>query len=230
MIEAATQPDSSASTNAGGLAPEHRRCHYTRSTGHRCRDWALHGREHCFRHDRYLHALPDRPLHIPLLEDEDSITYVLSQALQALAWGTIPVSNGRAILNGCRLAHTMQNRRLEAARLRLRARRLGIPEHEIFDTPPAKPEPEVPAANAAHQPDPANAESEPTPNPQRERPKYLAFRDLKKNWDKELLRTENEMMDMAFKRNGETKEEFLAARATPFDNLQKEETATAAAL
>ncbi len=227
-------------SNPGGLAPADRQCHYTKSDGHPCRDWTLRGHHHCFRHHRYLHARPEVPIDVPLLEDEASIVYLLSQTLQALAWGTIPVPNGHALLNGCRLAHSMQIHRVEAAKFRLKLRRLGIPEHEIFDPQPldaatlaaslsvdperAAPEPGAQCPVPAAGPEPV---AEP---PTKVPPKNLRFRDLKKDWDKSLQRTGNQASDMYVRRYGETPEEFKAARATPFENLKKEETVSATAL
>ena len=202
----------------GGQAPADRQCNYTKSDGHRCRAWALRGHDHCFGHHRYLHSRPERPIDVPLLEDEASIVYLLSQTLQALAWGTIPVPNGHALLNGCRLAHSIQTQRLEAAKFRLKLRRLGIPEHEIFD-PGASPEHE--AANTNNQPKPGTPSPEPAPipNPKRERSSNLSFRDLKKDWDQALQRTGSDAGDMYFPRYNETRDDFNAARATPFEHL-----------
>ena len=207
--------ESEEQSNPGGLAPADRQCHYTKSDGHPCRDWTLRGHHHCFRHHRYLHARPEVPIDVPLLEDEASIVYLLSQTLQALAWGTIPVPNGHALLKGCRLAHAIETTRLENAKLRVKLRRLGIPEHEIFESgtnPERTPELSAPS------PEPA-AGPEPVANPKKVPPKNLRFRDLKKDWDKSLQRTRNQAGDMYFKRYGETQEEFKAARATPFENL-----------
>jgi hypothetical protein len=204
-------------SNPGGQAPADRQCNYTKSDGHRCRNWVLRGHEHCFGHHRYLHARPERPIDVPLLEDEASIVYLLSQTLQALAWGTIPVPNGHALLNGCRLAHSIQTQRLEAAKFRVKLRRLGIPEHEIFDP---STDPEHAPTLAAPSPEPA-----PIPNPKRERSSHLSFRDLKKNWDKDLGKVESEMTDMFAPRYKETREEFNAARATPFENLAQQDRA-----
>jgi hypothetical protein len=204
-------------SNPGGQAPADRQCNYTKSDGHRCRNWVLRGHEHCFGHHRYLHARPERPIDVPLLEDEASIVYLLSQTLQALAWGTIPVANGHALLTGCRLAHSIQTQRLEAAKFRVKLRRLGIPEHEIFDP---STDPEHAPTLAAPSPEPA-----PIPNPKRERSSHLSFRDLKKNWDKDLGKVESEMTDMFAPRYKETREEFNAARATPFENLAQQDRA-----
>ncbi len=239
-------------SNPGGAAPAPRQCHYLKSDGHKCRDWAIRGQDYCARHDRFVHWRPESPIDVPLLEDEASVVLLLSETLRALAWGTIPVANGRMLLAGCRQAHTMQCQRLEMAKFRLRLRRLNIPEAEIFDHQSTAPEPAplpgssepvlsncdpeggtrrtdlvpcpVPVSECAqnsrlgHQ---AEAEHEPTPvlqpNPR------SRFRDLKKNWDKELLHSQNEMTDMRFKRHGETPEEFKAARATPFQDLANEE-------
>jgi hypothetical protein len=210
-------------SHPGGLAPADRQCHYTKSDGHRCRDWTLCGHHHCFRHHRYAHHLPERPVDVPLLEDEASILYVLSQTLEALAWGTIPVSNGHALMAGCRLANTIRTHRLETAKLRLKLRRLGIPEHEVFGddsaVPALAPTNEHPETGAIPEPSGPSSEPFPTPNPVKVRPPSVQFRDLKKNWEKELLRSGNNQDDMYFKRCGESKEDFQAARATPFEHL-----------
>ena len=129
-----------STTNPGGLAPADRQCHYLLGNGQSCRSWALRGHDHCHRHHRYLHARPERPIDVPLLEDEGSLTYVLSQTVQSLAWGTLPTANGHAILAACRLVQNTLATRLETAKLRVTVRRLGIPEHEIFDEPGTNPE------------------------------------------------------------------------------------------
>ena len=198
--------------NSGGAAPEHRQCHYLLSNGATCRRWAVLGHEHCHSHNRYLHARPERPIDVPLLEDEGSLTYVLSQTVQALAWGTLPTANGHAILAACRLVQNNLTTRLETAKLRLKVRRLGIPEHEIFDEP-GSPEPFV-SAEPASMPG-----AQPSANPVKVPPKNVRFRDLKKDWHKSLQRTENAVGDMYFKRVGESQEDFQAARATPFEDL-----------
>ena len=222
--------------NSGGAAPAERRCHYTLSNGQTCGGWAVRGHEHCHRHQRYIEARPDRPIDVPLLEDPGSVVYVLTQTLQSLAWGTIPVSNGRMMIAGCRLAHSMQTTRLEMARLRLRARRMGMSEEELFGDPPAEAAPvaqervadppaEVsPAAERVAASSDNAAEPEcPAPaavsNPVKVPPKGVRFRDLKKDWDKELIRSENAAGAVYARRPGETREEFEAARATPFDHL-----------
>jgi hypothetical protein len=218
VMNEATEP------NSGGAAPADRQCQYTKSDGKRCRNWILHGRDHCFAHDRYIHASPERPIDVPLLEDEPSIVYVLSQTLQCLAWGTVPIANGRMILDGCHFAHKMQMQHLETAKFRLKLRRLNIPEHEIFgeapDTPALAPQTPIPAASEhAQELDARRPDPDPTPNPVKERPGYIQFRDLKKDWDKDMLRVENEMTDMSHRRFGETQEDFLASHARPFDHL-----------
>ena len=54
---------------------------------------------------------------VPLLEDDASVTLVLSQAVRALAWGTIPPANGRAMIAGCRAATEVLKLRLAVAQL-----------------------------------------------------------------------------------------------------------------
>ncbi len=239
MLETTTPAESPTPIAAGGAAPAHRQCGYTKSDGHKCRDWAIRGHNHCARHHRFLQWYPERPIEVPLLEDEASVVLLLSQTLRALAWGTIPVANGRMLLAGCRQAFSMQGRRLEMAKFRLRLRRLGIPEDEIFESPdepastsgPDAPPPELSPELCALTPDavPDSVEVsavEPTPDPApAPAPRRARFRDLKTDWDKDLRRGENQMTDMYFKRYGETPEEFAAARATPFQNLAPEDPA-----
>jgi hypothetical protein len=204
-------------TNPGGLAPADRQCQYLLGNGRHCHNWALRGHDHCHRHHRYLHARPERPIDVPLLEDEGSLTYVLSQTIQSLAWGTLPTANGHAILAACRLVQNSLNTRLETAKLRVKLRRLGIPEHEIFDEPAPEPRarcPEPDAEPGALSPDPA-----PTANPIKVPPSNLRFRDLKKDWDQALQRTGSDAGDMYFPRYNETRDDFNAARATPFEHL-----------
>lgn len=221
----------------GGVAPADRQCSYTRSNGLRCRDWALRGFDHCFRHHHFFQASSGGAIDIPLLEDEDSIVYLLSQALRGLAWGTIPVANGRALLAGCRLAHTMHSQRLEAAKLRFKLRRLGIPGQEIFDAPAASEPaadlsaqcPEADAEPGALSPDldsvPGALSPVPDPVPPPAPKRSWRFRDLKKDWDKAILRTSDELTDMYAPRCGETREEFNAARVTPFQDIAQKQPA-----
>lgn len=216
-------------SNSGGAAPTDRCCRYTKSDGKPCRDWAARGQDYCHRHDIFLHGRPERPIDVPLLEDEASIVLLLSETLRAMAWGTLPVANGRMLLAGCRLAHTMQMQKLETAKFRLRLRRMGIREEEIFDPAPGAVESQEPDSD-----DTANAEGEneplTTPLLQPPNQRFHKFRDLKKNWDKELGKVESEMTDMFAPRYKETREEFNASRVTPFDELLKEETLSVAVL
>ncbi len=209
--------------NSGGAAPAHRTCRYTKADGNPCRDWAIRGQDYCHRHDLFLHSRVERPIDVPLLEDEASIVLLLSETLRALAWGTIPVNNGRMLLAGCRLAHTMQCQRLETAKFRAQLRRTGIPEHEIVG-PPNDPRREATSAQSAPEPVAPCSESpdEPLTTPLLQPPNQSRhrFRDLKKNWNKELGKVETEMADMCAPRYKETREDFLASRALPFDHLE----------
>jgi hypothetical protein len=219
-------------TNPGGAAPADRCCRHTKTDGRPCHNWAPRGQDFCRKHDLFLHARTERPINVPLLEDEDSIVLLLSETLRAMAWGTLPVANGRILLDGCRLAHSIHSRKLETAKLRLKVRQMRIPEHEIFGGDAGLPS-QPPAssqrgeANAEPDSDPRNLQpcEEPLTTPLLQPPdqRYHRFRDLKKNWDKEMLRGENEMTDMHHKRYGETKEDFLASRATPFEHLEAQD-------
>jgi hypothetical protein len=107
--------------NAGGAAPEQRRCQYIKADGHGCRDWAVRGQQLCYRHGVFIHS--GRGIDVPLLEDESSIVLVLSETLRAVALGTVPVKTGALLLDGCRLAHTMQMEKQKAANLERSRRR-----------------------------------------------------------------------------------------------------------
>ncbi len=100
-------------THSGGAAPEHRQCQYNKAHGKGCRDWAVRGQNFCYRHGVFLRN--GRGIDVPLLEDESSIVLVLSETLRAVAQGTIALKNAGLLLDGCRLAHSMQMDRLKAA-------------------------------------------------------------------------------------------------------------------
>ena len=228
------ESEPSHQASAGGAAPAERRCRYDKADGSPCHNWAIRGQDYCHKHGIFLRARLERPIEVPLLEDEAAIVLLLSETMRALAWGTIPVSNGRMLLDGCRFAHKMQCQRLEEAKLRFKVRRAGIPAEEIFPRPGVEesreagagvpnPEPVAPTPEPdAPKPEPAEESAEqPLTTPLLEPPdqRYHCFRDLKKDWDKDLLKMENEMGDMVARRHGETREEFRAARVKPFDHL-----------
>jgi hypothetical protein len=87
-------------------------------------DWAVRGQEFCYRHGVFLRA--GRGIDVPLLEDESSIVLVLSETLRAVAQGTIALKSGSLLLEGCRLAHTMQMERVRAANAERSRRRTEL--------------------------------------------------------------------------------------------------------
>jgi hypothetical protein len=117
--------------HAGGAAPEQRRCQYIKADGHGCRDWAIRGQQLCYRHGVFVHS--GRGIDVPLLEDESSIVLVLSETLRAVALGTVPVKTGALLLDGCRLAHTMQMEKQKAANLERSRRRREAREEEMSE-------------------------------------------------------------------------------------------------
>jgi hypothetical protein len=117
--------------NAGGAAPEQRRCQYIKADGHGCRDWAIRGQQLCYRHGVFIHS--GRGIDVPLLEDESSIVLVLSETLRAVALGTIPLKSGALLLDGCRLAHTMQMEKQKAANLERSLRRREAREEAMAE-------------------------------------------------------------------------------------------------
>ena len=235
----------SSVNRTGGAAPAERQCSYMKADGTKCRDWAVRGQQHCGRHGLFVQTRMDKPIGVPLLEDEDSIVLVLSETVRGLAWGTLPVTNGRHIIAALRLAYTMQSQKMQMAKLRLQIRKMGIREEEILEPEPVpapaavvsgesgdrrresgdrRQEPGAGSAESVAQEEGYAADSATTAQesimPPHSRGK---FRDLKKQWDKDLQKGVNEMTDMVFKRYGETREEFMAARATPFEKVREEE-------
>jgi hypothetical protein len=209
----------------GGAAPADRQCQFTRSNGFRCRDWALRGHQHCFRHHQYLHSRPENPIDVPLLEDEDSLASLLSQTLRALAWGTIPANNGRAILAGCRIMQGILTHRLAMGKFHVKLLRLGMPEAaaELLDRePPAQPptesepEPESVPEPVTCNPSPVN--SHPPPR----------FPSLRKEWDQSLRRSEEELMELVLTECNKTPGPF-GARRVPFTAPTPEQLAQLAA-
>lgn len=83
---------------------EKRRCEHISEEGRRCARWASRGEELCHAHLRYAEARASRVIYVPLLEDEASIRYVLSQTTQAVATGGMPPANGLAVISACKLA------------------------------------------------------------------------------------------------------------------------------
>lgn len=91
---------------------EKRRCVQTAMGGRRCRRRALEGEELCLEHVKYAETCASSRIEVPLLEDEASILFVLSQAARAVATGAIPPGNGNAVIGACRLAtHLLEMRR-----------------------------------------------------------------------------------------------------------------------
>ncbi len=215
----------------GGAAPADRRCRFTKSDGFPCRDWAIRGHQHCFRHHQYLHSRPENPIEVPLLEDEDSLASLLSQTLRSLAWGTIPAANGRAILSGCRIMQGILTHRLATAKFHAKLRRLAVThpemteaEDELFDREPpieaelqpelhaepaTVPAPRTPDRLPASKPGP-NAGSNPAsaPSPR--------FPDLRKEWDQGLRRGEEELMKLRLPDHDKAPHPFAIVRGVPF--------------
>ena len=215
--ESQQQNFESESAPHGGAAPADRLCQFTKSDGFRCRDWALRGHQHCFRHHQYLHTRPENPIDVPLLEDEDSLASLLSQTLRALAWGTLPANNGRAILAGCRIMQGLLTHRLAKAKFHVHLRRLVVThpdmieaEEELFDRePPIEPE----AVPVTCNPPPVTCNSSPiTSNPSPVTPHFLS---AKKEWDQSLRRDEEELMELVLTECNKAPGPF-GARRVPF--------------
>lgn len=215
-------------TQEGGAAPEHRRCSYTKADGQSCRDWALRGQSFCYRHGVFLRPRNGRLIDVPLLEDESSIVLVLSETLRALVLGAIPVNNGRLILDGCRLAHTMQIERQKAKSHRACRGHKCLHPDEIEEEIPQpdaecqEPEPEPARPDDATPPagleEPVAAPVPPPPSPLHPR-----FRTLKRNQDEERHAIENERANPSGPPCRENRQEVLAAQAAPLEEWTEEE-------
>jgi hypothetical protein len=94
---------------------EKHRCEHIAPSGRRCGRWASLGEELCHSHLKYAEACAGRRVDVPLLEDESSILYVLSQTAQALAVGGMPAANGHAVISACKLATRILELRLKQA-------------------------------------------------------------------------------------------------------------------
>ena len=86
------------------VQPAHRRCAHLPVSGEQCARTTRTGEKFCHTHQRFAETDPMYPIKVPLLEDPSSIRLVASQTVRALAMGTLPASNGRAMLSGCRMA------------------------------------------------------------------------------------------------------------------------------
>ena len=131
MIETET----AAEKDLGGAAPPHRQCRRILDSGERCRDWEIRGQGLCFRHGRWEGTRRKGPITVPLLEDEGSIRLVVSQTVRAMSLGTIPPSNGRVILMGCREARSLLRDKLAEKRLAVQMKRWNV----VLDDPAPEP-------------------------------------------------------------------------------------------
>ncbi len=225
-------------TQGGGAAPEHRRCRYTKADGKSCRDWAVRDQLFCYRHLVFLRPHNGRQIDVPLLEDESSIVLVLSETLRALALGVMPVNSGRLILDGCRLAHTMQMERQKAADHRVRRSRKCMHEDEISEEIQESqevPEPDAECKERKLEPKPEPRQpdegtrradlEEPvaTPLPHPSNPLHPHVRAVKKNQDKERRAVENQRTSLSGPHGQENRHEVLAAHAKPLEEWMEEE-------
>jgi hypothetical protein len=223
-------------TNSGGAAPEQRCCQYIKADGKACRDWSVRGQKLCYRHGVFVHS--GRGIDVPLLEDESSIVLVLSETLRAVALGTVSVNTGRLLMDGCRLAHTMQIERQKAVNLERSYKRKCAREDEMNeesqdaeavnpapnrDCGPLCPEPNqqcgAPSSELSSEP---SEETLTTPVLQPSSSWHLRFRDRRENSDEHLAEVATEaLFDPRYE---EARGEVLAAVAAPLDEEMEEET------
>jgi hypothetical protein len=242
--DAAAESAGEAQKRRGGAAPEERQCTRLTGSGRRCRDWAVRGHDLCQRHSQYGSARVNEPMDVPLLEDEDSIVHVLSQAARAMAFGTVPPANAHAILACCREARAVLALRLQkakfAAQQKAAAQSAGASESadlaERADATAAEQASEadtIAAMADAGDAAIAAAESEALkgegaelcgaadedcgPEPAPRCSPMPRFRDLKTQWDRALIRTERQVGDMYAKRWNETRADREAALVRPYE-------------
>lgn len=128
---------------------EKRRCEHTKEGGRRCLRWASRGENLCHSHLRYAEACGRRRIDVPLLEDEASIVYALSQTAQALAVGQIPPANGQAVISACKLAARVLE--LQFKQAQWKAKNPASPAARE----PEPPQPQQPQTEQPDQPDQA---------------------------------------------------------------------------
>lgn len=95
---------------------ERRRCEHRLTSGARCGRWADRGKKLCYAHHGYAETYGRHRVDVPLLEDEESIVFVLSQTAQALASAAMPPANGLAIIGACKLATRLLALKLQQAK------------------------------------------------------------------------------------------------------------------
>jgi hypothetical protein len=120
MIGKGEQGAAQARPLGGTARPEHRQCGHVHVSGEPCGGWAMTGEKFCAKHHAWAGTDPMYPVKVPLLEDPDSIRLVISQTVRALAVGTLPSANGRAMLAGCRMAMALLVHELAAEKWRAR--------------------------------------------------------------------------------------------------------------
>jgi hypothetical protein len=118
----------------GWKQPEHRQCVHLHGSGERCRRTAKTGEKFCHTHQRYADADPMFPVKVPLLEDPDSIRFVMSQTVRAMAMGTLPAANARSMLYGCRMALDLLNYKFAREKFESRAQSAGLRAQETSNS------------------------------------------------------------------------------------------------
>jgi hypothetical protein len=181
-----------------------------------------------------------RGIDVPLLEDESSIVLVLSETLRAVALGTVPVKTGALLLDGCRLAHTMQMEKQKAANLERSRRRRELREEDIGEEQLETEEQQQKEASSQKAEATSQKPSSPEPVLSERRPEGGTSRTdrvlspescsepCSENWDKELHKVERERPDTFDPRYEEIREGVLAAQAEPLDERMEEELAVGA--
>lgn len=109
------------------VIPADRRCLEIKVNGQQCRGITVPGEKWCHMHGKY-HTLHNgySSIDVPVLEDEDSILFVLSQVARSLAGGTIPASNANGIVACCRMAERLLAEKRKQARFEQKQQESGM--------------------------------------------------------------------------------------------------------
>lgn len=205
-------------------APDHavsRHCALVREGGQPCRGIPAIGETFCHAHRRYRASASRISIAVPLLEDEESILFVISQTVRSMSLGSIPPANGQAMLTGCRLALRVLEHRLAAHKLALRSP--ADPRNPTPPTPDSTPATESsPVADDAIRDDaptlPESTSSESTSSPNtfaaleppvaeeedEPRPLESHFPGVRRQWDRAQARVAAEIARMVSPHENET--------------------------
>jgi hypothetical protein len=224
-----------ATQSAEWVAPEHHRCRHLHVSGAPCGATTRTGEKFCHTHQRWAETDPMYPIRVPLLEDPASIRFVMSQTVRALAMGTMPAANGRAILYGCRMAFDLLVHELAREKFRARQATGDRPQAagsaEFIDSGEGVASEvtgdrlQVPATESAELPHPNNTGSDGAPgvvedetSPENAGHRIVPrFPDLPEQWDQAVNRAAQEVARNVHRREDEDGESWMARQTRPIE-------------